>query len=253
MKYKLTEGTFTLENGKVLHRIQALKDFADVKAGDLGGWIESEFNLSQKGNCWVYGEAQVFECARVLSDARVEYYSKVFGNATIIGNAIIRDYAEVYGHTVVADYARVVGSSRIFDSAHILGNALIAGAARVYGWVIVKGNAYINEYARIHEYATVEGDSCISENVEVKGSITVNGSAELYRDAIVSFMGDYMVFQNTWSSGRFFTWTKSNNMWKVGCFYGTGKELIEKAYKDSQKSGDCYKACVELVEKLNLA
>lgn len=23
-------------------------------------------------------------------------------------------------------------------------------------------------------------------------------------------------------------------MWKVGCFYGTGEELIAKAYKDSE-------------------
>ena len=39
-------------------------------------------------------------------------------------------------------------------------------------------------------------------------------------------------------------------MWKVGCFYGTGKDLIEKAYKDSKLSGDCYKVYVELIEKL---
>ena len=39
-------------------------------------------------------------------------------------------------------------------------------------------------------------------------------------------------------------------MWKVGCFYGTGKDLIEKAYNDSKISGDCYKAYVELVDKL---
>ena len=253
MKYKLTKETLTLENGKVLHRIQALKDFSDVKAGDLGGWIESEHNLSQEGNCWVYDDAQVFGFARVVHNARVKYYSKVFRNATITGNAIIRDYAEVYGSAVVGDYSKVVGSSRIFGNAYILGNVYIAGVASVYGWAIVKGNAYITGYARIHEYATVEGDSHIFENVEVKGDITVKGSAELYGDAVISSLGDYMVFQNTWSSGTFFTWTKSNNMWKVGCFYGTGKELIEKAYKDSQRSGDCYKACVELVEKLNLA
>ena len=253
MKYKLTEETLTLENGKVLHRIQALKDFADVKAGDLGGWIESEFNLSQEGNCWVYDEAQVFEFARVVHNARVGYYSKAFRRASITGNAIIRDYAEVYGCAVVGEYARVVGSAHIFDNACILGNAFIAGSARVYSWAIVKGNAYIKGYSRIHEYAIVKEESCIHGNVEVKGGITIKGSADLYGDAIASSMGDYMVFHNTWSSGRFFTWTKSNNMWKVGCFYGTGKELIKKAYKDSQRSGDCYKACVELVEKLNLA
>ena len=39
-------------------------------------------------------------------------------------------------------------------------------------------------------------------------------------------------------------------MWRVGCFYGNGDELIKKAYKDNKKSGDFYKAYVEFVEKL---
>ena len=33
-------------------------------------------------------------------------------------------------------------------------------------------------------------------------------------------------------------------MWSVGCFYGTGKELIEKAYADSETSG---KECEKIV------
>ena len=35
--------------------------------------------------------------------------------------------------------------------------------------------------------------------------------------------------------------------------YGTGDELIEKAYKDSQLSGDCYKASVQYVQMLEQA
>ena len=38
--------------GRTLHRIRALKNFGDVKKDDLGGYIEDENNLSQKGNCW---------------------------------------------------------------------------------------------------------------------------------------------------------------------------------------------------------
>ena len=36
-------------------------------------------------------------------------------------------------------------------------------------------------------------------------------------------------------------------MWKVGCFYGTGKELITKAYKDSEISGREYERVVNYV------
>lgn len=39
-------------------------------------------------------------------------------------------------------------------------------------------------------------------------------------------------------------------MWKVGCFYGTGEELIAKAYADSKGKGDQYKLIVEYVERI---
>lgn len=44
----------------MLYRIQALKKFAIVKAGDKGGFIEKESNLSQDGNCWIYDNAKVY-------------------------------------------------------------------------------------------------------------------------------------------------------------------------------------------------
>ena len=59
-KYELTNNT---KYG--LHQIRALRDFSFVKAGDLGGWIASESNLSHKGDCWVSGNAQVFDDARL--------------------------------------------------------------------------------------------------------------------------------------------------------------------------------------------
>ena len=112
------------------------------------------------------------------------------------------------------------------------------------------------ENARVHGDALVCGDARVCENARVYGDALVCGDARvcgdaiLCGDAIIKNGNDYIVFKNKWSSGRDFTWTRSNDMWKVGCFYGTGKELIEKAYKDSKLSGDCYKAYVELVEKL---
>ena len=69
-------------------------------------------------------------------------------------------------------------------------------------------------------------------------------------DAKVANNSDYMVFKNWWSSGRYFTWTRSNNLWKVGCFYGTGEELIAKAYKDSKLSGREYEQVVKYVESI---
>jgi len=57
-KYKLTDETIEAD-GCSLHRIEALRDFGEVKAGDLGGFIESESNLSHTGNAWVYGDTKL--------------------------------------------------------------------------------------------------------------------------------------------------------------------------------------------------
>ena len=62
-----------------------------------------------------------------------------------------------------------------------------------------------------------------------------------------------MVIKNIWSSGRWFTYTSSNKKWAVGCFYGTGEELVAKAYKDSKLSGKCYEAIVHAVETIEAA
>ena len=88
------------------------------------------------------------------------------------------------------------------------------------------------------------GDARVSDNA------TVSDNARVTDNALVTELGDVIVFKNHWSSGRYFTYTKSNKMWKVGCFYGTGAELIAKAYEDSEKSGKCYEAYVNLVLEL---
>ena len=78
----------------------------------------------------------------------------------------------------------------------------------------------------------------------------VYGNAFVKGDAIIETDRDYIVFKNWWSSGRYFIWTRSNNMWNVGCFYGTGKELIKKAYADSEDSGKEYERVVRYVESI---
>ena len=65
-KYELTEETKQFFD-ITLHRIRAKKDFGDVKAGDLGGWIEKEDNLCIDGNAWVYGDADILWISKIGS------------------------------------------------------------------------------------------------------------------------------------------------------------------------------------------
>ena len=78
-KYEFTDETKQLW-GRMLHRIRAVADFGDVKAGDLGGWIEKEENLSHEGLAWVWGNAKVCGDAKVWGNAKVCDNAEVWGN-----------------------------------------------------------------------------------------------------------------------------------------------------------------------------
>ena len=102
-KYEFT-GETKVVSGVTLRRIRALVAIAaiGVNAGDLGGWIESEKNLSQVfGNAWVSGNARVFGNARVSGDAQV------YGDARVSGNALVYGDARVYGDAQVSGNAWV--------------------------------------------------------------------------------------------------------------------------------------------------
>lgn len=81
-KYILTEEAKEV-GGHILHRIQAMRDFGGVQKGDLGGWVESEENLSHDGDCWIFDNGEVYGNGRVSDDGWV------FGNAKIGFNAYI--------------------------------------------------------------------------------------------------------------------------------------------------------------------
>lgn len=65
-KYRLTEEKIIV-GCRTLYRIQALRDFGDVKEGEFGGWIESEKNLSHEGSAWVYGDADIKHSSDICS------------------------------------------------------------------------------------------------------------------------------------------------------------------------------------------
>lgn len=52
-KYVLTDADVYTDTGVKLTRVKATRRFGDVSAGDIGGFISAESNLSHDGNCWV--------------------------------------------------------------------------------------------------------------------------------------------------------------------------------------------------------
>ena len=272
-KYKLTDESIH-HFGKILYRIEALCDFSDVEEGEKGGFIASEDNLSQEGECWVYDNAKVFDNACVYGDAcifdevQVRDNAQVYGHAFILDDVEICDNASVFEDARVEDSSVIGGSAQIYGLAHILGAPYISGYVKIYDHAWIDGRVCIKNDVRVYDYANILDSACISDTARiyekaiVKGSASISGDSRIYgdsevtgyariHDAEVRNNSDYIVFKNWWSSGRYFTWTRCNNMWRVGCFYGTGRQLITKAYRDSEISGREYERIVKYVEAIN--
>lgn len=122
MKYEFTGETkkVGLFGNIIVRRIRATIAFGVVKAGDLGGWIEKEENLSQEGDAWVCGDARVYGNAWVYGNARVYGDARVYGNAGVYGDAEVYGDARVYGDAKVCGDARVCGDAWVLQVNHLL-------------------------------------------------------------------------------------------------------------------------------------
>ena len=139
-KYKFTGETkeiFILSRFVTLHRICAVSEFGTVKVGDLGGWIESEENLSHGGLAWVcdnaivYDNAIVHDNAIVCDDAIVRDNAIVRGDAIVGDDAIVRDYAIVHDNAIVGDDAIICGNACVCTNARICDNAMVSSTNHI--------------------------------------------------------------------------------------------------------------------------
>ena len=149
-KYILLENdTIIAYTGRKLYRIQAVRDFGDVKSGDLGGYIQGEHNLSHEGTCWVsdnarvFGEASVWGDAQVCDNARVSEETQVYGNARVCGHGQVWDFAQVYGNARVCDNARVCGHGQVWDFAQVSDYGKVYDDAQLFGHAQVCGDAQL--------------------------------------------------------------------------------------------------------------
>ena len=113
-KYKIRTDISKRIGPFTVYRIEALRDFDSIKKGELGGWIEKETNLSQRGTCWVYNEAAVFQDAMIADSAMIGGHANVYGYAHVLDNAIVTGHSRVYDNAflendvIITNYAIVV-------------------------------------------------------------------------------------------------------------------------------------------------
>lgn len=145
-----------------LHRIRALQDVReDVHQGDLGGFVESERNLSQEGSCWIYDNALAGENSRVIEQSTLHWACRALGSSIISGDARLDRNVWVLDNAIVAagtvtNMVTIQGNARILSgSGH--SSPVIKNDAVIYGTVV--GNVEISGFYELPPGEKLENHS----------------------------------------------------------------------------------------------
>ena len=132
-KYELTGETINVF-GKTLHRIRATRDFSNVHAGDLGGFIEDERNLSHDENAWVGGNA------------------RVSGNAWVGGNALVKGPRDIYWISCIGSRNGTTTFFRNADNGISVACGCFYGTIDEFAAAVTKTHGD-NEHAQAYRHA----------------------------------------------------------------------------------------------------
>ena len=205
-----------------LYRIQALKTFTKsggynpiIHVGELGGYVETEDNLSQEGNCWIFGDAKVKDGGKVIDDAIIFDKAMVSNNSTIRGNSVVRDRCFVTYRSDIFD-STLVGDVTVSGQSSIHSRAFLYGEIEVYKSVI---STHVNLVGRI----TIK-QSRITAPFELSGDYKLNFDVCDPHSVIGYNIG--------MPRGRLFTIknivaSKIEDKWSANDFVGSGAELID--------------------------
>lgn len=152
-KYEITE--ITHPKYPWLHRIRARCQVNEqVGPGALGGYVQTEDNLSQDGTCWIYDQAICCEEAVVEDDGRMFDGAVARGSALISGDARMFERAVAEGNSSffsgeLKEDARLSGNAVVNRSDNGL-SPLIGRKSNVYGsvcgWFVVNDNSFEGEH-----------------------------------------------------------------------------------------------------------
>ena len=162
-----------------LHRIQYCKDINEkTKKGTLGGWLESENNLSQNGFCIVRKNAKVWGNAKILDDAVVSDNACVFDDAMVFQDAYVTNDAQIFNKAFVLGFSKITNSAKIYNYAFINGNSHIKNNTQIKGCAILEGSIQVEDNAIIKDNAKVTGNVKITNNVVISDNAEINGNTK---------------------------------------------------------------------------
>lgn len=244
-KYELIDESIR-RLGVTLYRIRALRDFGNVKKGALGGFVQSEANLSHYGDSWVYDDAKVFDRARVIENGKVFYNAEVMGKAIISKNSRVSYRACVTGKAILTDFAHVD------DNASVCGRAIIKEHAKI------SADAWIGENAIVSKHSCVSGNAYVSHNAEIAVDMPVSflkTTAFIHDDALISVPNDVLVISPIGSGNDILTAYRSRRgciAVNIGRYHGTLDEFTRKFLDENHDNNlylEQYKSTIAFIKQ----
>ena len=176
-KYRLSEDarSYHYQDGDekksvALWQIVAVRDFADVKEGSAGGWIDGEAALSQQGDCWIYDEnSVVFAGATVSGNARLTQPCTLSHGASVGGNVWL-DNATVTHQAKISDNV-TIQASRVRGECHIFGDARVLNECDIIAAQGLTRDS--SQVLQIYERATVSRSRVVHQ-VQIYGEAIVD-------------------------------------------------------------------------------
>ena len=188
LKYELLDSDTVGIDGITLYRIRALRDFSDVKSGDLGGYIANMGCLSHQGDCWVYDKSNKIVCGCISENAIVNGFNSktdniIDGDITISGNAKILYNVDLYGKVRISGNSLITsvalsGINNIEDEDCILDGT--------YGSIDIRDNVKI-----------------IGSNFKPKGKIALSGDAYIINAVVSNLKKDFKTYNIGGKSNKF--------------------------------------------------
>src|SRR5574337_869552 len=165
-KYELTGRTRWVDGTRV-HQIRARRRVGQYHPGTVGGWIESERNLTQGDD-----QAWIGDDAVVVGSSRVREMGHVTGEAIVRGSCLVTDRG------FVGDEARLDGRVRVRDHATAGGRAQITGDVELGDYCRVGGRARLSGSLRLIGDCGISGDAVVGGDLELRDA-RIGGLAEI--------------------------------------------------------------------------
>ena len=241
-KYKLLEDETIKFEGRTLYRIQALKDFGSVEKDQKGGYIQSEYNLSHEGNCWIHDNAVAMDRSRVLDDATM------FDNASMHDSASMYDSTEMHNHTSMHDFTEMHDNTLMYNYASMHDFTEMHDNTLMYNYASMYDNASIHDCSRMYDHSRMYDDSEMTGESIIKNDVCLSANIQ---STILESNNDFIEFDSIGEFRRTIIYLKKEKLINVNnCFVGNVDELEEKVLRKYKHKKTNYKDVIRMVRAL---